>query len=482
MILDDLDARCFLCGAGHGAFDTGRRLCECVHPQGFPPSELACYASILPEPRSYSVEALPSLWTSEPVDVFALGSSSDASRADPAVPTSRERDRTGAVPYPFRTDVLARDHNLRCGNTIVHRSTALEDVTGFEQVHVLNMSSYRWTSTLKDPRSWAIVNTALLHGVTELAVWTAGNAGLSLAKITYVANRRLPPERRIQVHAIVDNDVAPEIRTRLKLWQCEVLDIFRRDKPVLNPAEIRGLVAARLKRSRRLLDEATYWDVTDGWDGVGLLMYRYLGAQIFRDMAGNGRSDDQARSLVVVLPVGTGDLLMGFYLGALDCERTGVIGKGDWTIIGAMPQGANILHNIRHRSIPESADGRTAGAIADRDLPVMPKLTSTYTPLAPCLAHLDKSTSVDFLTVSAQDQLRAGKHVLAGGVDEGLACEPSALASFAALPQVYARLRERALENRSWRYQSSARVLVVNSGLGVLGREEEAFLRRVNGE
>jgi len=482
MILEDLDARCFLCGAEHGAFDTGRRLCRCVHPQGFPSSELACYASILPEPRSYSVEALPSLWASEPVDVFALGPSPETGETGPTVPASGERDRPGAGPYPFRTDLLARDQNLRCGNTIVHRSTALEDVTGFEQVHVLNMSAYRWTSTLKDPRSWAIVNTALLHGVTELAVWTAGNAGLSLGKIAYVANRRLSPERRIQVHAIVDNDVAPEIRTRLKLWQCEVLDIFRRDKPVLNPAEIRGLVAARLKRSRRTLDEGTYWDVTDGWDGVGLLMYRYLAAQIVRDMIGNGRSGDRARSLVVVLPVGTGDLLMGFYLGALDCERAGLIGKGDWRIIGVMPQGANILHNIRRRSIPESPDDRTGTARADDDVPVMPKLTSTYTPLAPCLAHLDKSQAVDFLTVSGLDQLRAGKHVLAGGVDEGLACEPSALAAFAALPQVYARLRERALENRSWRYQSSARVLVVNSGLGVLGREEEAFLRRVNGE
>jgi hypothetical protein len=133
----------------------------------------------------------------------------------------------------------------------VHRSTSLEEVTGFGRVHVVNLAGYQWSSTLRDPRSWAIVNVALENGISDLAVWTAGNAGLSLAKLVYMVNWRLPRERRIQVHAIVDINVESEIRARLRLWQCEVLDIFRRDKPVLNPLEIRGLVAARLKRSRR---------------------------------------------------------------------------------------------------------------------------------------------------------------------------------------------------------------------------------------
>jgi hypothetical protein len=112
-------------------------------------------------------------------------------------------------------------------------------------------------------------------------------------------NRRLPRERRLQVHAIVDSDVAPDIRTRLRLWQCEILDIFRRDKPVLNPEEVKGLVAARLQRSRRQLDEAAYWDVTDGRDGVGLLMYRYLAGRRHR-RAPAGRLDQPTRSLRLV--------------------------------------------------------------------------------------------------------------------------------------------------------------------------------------
>jgi pyridoxal-phosphate dependent enzyme len=465
---DDLDARCFLCGARHGAFDTSNRLCECVRPQGFPAGELSCYATILPEPRRYSVDLLPSLWAADPLDVFAVS----AHGPGPDGPRAATAMEDGV--YPFLRDLLSREHHLTCGNAMIHRSSTLEDVTGFGQVHVINMSVYRWTGTLKDPRSWAIINTALLKGITDLAVWTAGNAGLSLARLAHAANHRLPPEKRLQVHAIVDNDLSPAIRTQLKLWQCEVLDIFRKDKPILNPSEIKGLVAARLRRSRRPFDEARYWDVTDGWDGVGLLMYRYIAAQIIRDMAAASKGSAEAGPLYAVMPVGTGDLMLGFYLGMQDCERAGLIAPGDCRMIGALPVGSSILHNVRRRAIPENHAPLPAA-------PVMPKLTSTYTPLAPCFSALDRAKSVHFLTVTHQDQMRAGKHVLAGGIDDGLACEPSALAAFAALPHVYERERELAMDDQHWRYQSHARVLVVNSGLGVMSAEEEEFLRRATG-
>ena len=501
MKLEHLDARCFLCGADHGSFDTGHRRCECLGPLGFPASELSCYVTILPEPRNYSVGSLPSVWTRRPRDVYALAVDSYGSAAEAAERAASSGRTPGpeggdGVLYPFPRDVLALEHHLRCGNTIIHRSSMLEDVTGFAQVHVVNMGFYAWSCTLKDPRSWAIINTALANGITDLAVWTAGNAGLSLAKLATIVNRRLPRERRLQVHAIVDSDVAPDIRTRLRLWQCEILDIFRRDKPVLNPEEVKGLVAARLKRSRRQLDEAAYWDVTDGWDGVGLLMYRYLAGQIIRDMGGTstGAAGD-ARPFYVVLPVGTGDLLLGFYLGLRDCERAGLIPENGCRLVGALPSGASILHNIRSRTIPEpllhgdggdavrvaAARGRpSSSAATEPSEPLMPKLRSTHTPLAPCLSLIDKQGSVHFTAVTGLDQLRAGRHVLSGGIDDGLACEPSALAAFAALPHVHATDRERDGSGRPWQYQSRSRVLVVNSGLGVLGREEEDLLHQAS--
>ncbi len=475
MKLENLEAVCFLCGTSSGVFDTDRRVCGCVEALGFPARERSCYVTILPEVKDFAVGDLPSLHTSEPYDLYAVALDEHGS------PSESLPERGPPPPYPWKRDHLGTVHHMRCGNPIVHRSRSLEEVTGFGGVQIINLSAYQCTSTLKDPRSWAILNTALENGITDLAVWTAGNAGLSLAKMAYIVNRRLPRERRIQIHAIVDLNVASEIRTRLRVWQCEVLDIFRRDKPVLNPLEIRSLVSARMKRSRRELNDATYWDVTDGWDGVGLLMYRFLAAQIVRDIGATENALNAREPLSIVVPVGTGNLLLGFYLGLRDCEKAGAVARGAIRIVGCVPAGANILDNIRMRKIPGTADRQAA---AGRGVePLMPKLTSAHTPLAPCLAKLDQEQLVDFVTVTEHDQMRAAKHVLAGGIDDGLPCEPSALSTFAALPHLSSHYPGRdGADVGGWAYQSQRRVLVVNSGLGLLGSDEEAVLRRAIGE
>lgn len=483
MRLEHLGAKCFLCEEEHPVFDTVSRVCDCVRPRGFPSSELSCYVTILPEPQGYSVHDLPGLWTAEPQDVFALGIGSLV--ADhPGLAAGREGARPGAgagtaLPYP--ADHLNDRFQLRCGNCVLHGSPNLADATGFEQVLVLDMGAYHWSGTLKDPRSWAILNTAFSCGIKSISVWTAGNAGLSLARMAYALNRRLPMEQRIQIYAIVDSDVAPEIRTQLRLWQCEVLDVFRQDKPVLNPEEIKSLVAARLRRVRRHLDESSYWHVTDGWDGVGLLMYRYIAAQVLRDvtaLAGSAGRDSQP--LNVVVPVGTGDLLLGFYLGLKDCEAAGLIQPKRCRLLGAVPAGSNILGNIRQRSIPANGSGHRERAAAPA-APVMPKLTGTYTPLAPCLARIEQEGTVTFIAVSEADQLRAGRQILSGGIDDGIPCEPSALAAFAALPHLNGRSNEAAEPGQPWAYQSTQQVLVVSSGLGVLDRREFDLLDRALG-
>jgi hypothetical protein len=490
MKLDHLGARCFLCGEEHSVFDTASRICDCVHPRGFPVDELCCYVTLLPEPKSYSVQGLPGLWAAEPQDVFAVATESLPAGPGPA-PRRKdpgEGERT-ALPYP--ADHLNAKYHLRCGNSVLHGSSSLADATGFEQVLVLDMGAYHWSGTLKDPRSWAILNTALSCGIKSISVWTAGNAGLSLARMAYALNRRLPMESRLQIYAIVDNDVAPEIRTQLRLWQCEVLDVFRQDKPVLNPREIQGLVAARLRRARRHLDEESYWHVTDGWDGVGLLMYRYIAAQVLSEvMASTGPGEPDPQPLNIVLPVGTGDLLLGFYQGLKDCEAAGVIPPKRCRIIGAVPAGNNILGNIRQRSIPGGipAGIPVGGNGQDRagpfTPPVMPKLTGIYTPLAPCLARIEKEGAVDFVAVTEADQLRAGRQILSGGIDDGIPCEPSALAAFAALPHVNGRTNgggSGGSGDKPWAYQSTQRVLVVSSGLGVLDRRESDLLDRALG-
>src|SRR3954447_4096048 len=242
MKIDNLKGKCFLCGAETPIFDTSERVCSCIRQHGFPEAEGGYYVTILPEPHGYSVAHLPSLWTSQVSDVFATAVEDFGLRRGPvACGSGRSKGDSNVFPYP--SDLLKNRHHSLCGNTTIYRSSNLEDLTGFELVLVIDMGSYYWSGTLKDPRSWAIVNAALAFGKTDIALWTAGNAGMSLAKLAYAANRRLPPEARLQIYCIVDDDVAPEIRAQLRLWQCEVVDTFRQDRPVLNPEEIHKLVA-----------------------------------------------------------------------------------------------------------------------------------------------------------------------------------------------------------------------------------------------
>lgn len=476
MKFENFSSRCFLCGIQYPTFDTEMRVCNCIRPYGFPEYEIGCYVTILPEMKSYSVVDLPSLWAAKPNDVFAVAATNLGVSSEVQEHQRNITETTGNI-YPFAIDHLKTKYHLQCGNAVLYRSTSLEGLTGSEVVLILDMGSYYWSGTLKDPRSWVIINTALAFGMTEIAVWTAGNAGVSLAKIACGVNKKISSDARLQVHAIVDNEVAPEIRSQLKLWQCEVLDIFRQDRPVLNPTEIRTLVEARLRRSRRHLNEAAYWHVTDGWDGVGLLMYRLIAAQVIRDVAAVLMREGSI-PMDIVLPVGTGDLLLGFYLGLRDCEEAGLVPTGLCRLVGAVPAGANILANVRRRSIPQEIDDSLANPklIA----PIMPKLRSLYTPLAPCLAHIEKLNNVSFTVVTEADQLRAGRLVLSGGIDDGIVAEPSALATFGALPYLSNGSRIGGRDNGRT-YCSNRRFLFINSGLGVLSASEQAVLQRAMG-
>lgn len=477
MELEILDSKCFLCGKKQPVFDTESRICTCIRLLGFPENEQACYVSRLPELKNYSITSLPSIWATNPPEVFAVAAD-NLGMSEEAVTRQRKIANGDGGIYPYSTDVLNTRHFLRCGNSMIYRSASLEDLTGSEQVFVLDMGPYYWSGTLKDPRSWAILNTALSSDIRDIAVWTAGNAGVSLAKLAYFANRRLPPESRLQIYAIVDNDIAPEIAAQLRLWQSEVLDVFRQDKPVLNPPEIRNLVATRLRRSRRRLEDAHYWHVTDGWEGVGLLMYRLIAAQVIRDLCGV-MSEGQSSPLDIVLPVGTGNLLLGFYLGMKDCMQAGLISHDACRMVGILPFGANILNNIRQRSIPVLRND--SGPNPNNSVvPLMPKLNGLYTPLAPCIAQIDKEGGIEFVVVTAADQLRASRQLLSGGIDDGIVAEPSALATFAALPHL-SDARRHGNGGQGRIYKSKRRTLVINSGLGILGRSEEVMLHQAIG-
>jgi hypothetical protein len=111
----------------------------------------------------------------------------------------------------------------------------------------------------------------------------------------------------------------------------------------------------------------------------------------------------------------------------------------------------------------------------------MPKLASVYTPLAPCLARIEKESAGSFVVVDGSDQLRAGRQVLLGGIDDGIVAEPSALATFAALPHLGDNAKRWDAEQKRWTYHRSRWVLVINSGLGILSDGETALLHRAMG-
>ena len=144
-------SKCFLCGAGEDCFDSATRMCSCMRLRGFPEAELSCYVTMLPELVDYSVSKLPSLWAENPCDVFAVAAGTLGFRSDAVI---KQRDSIGEQRSTYLSpgDLLEKSHHLRCGNATLYRAGGLEDLTGCELVLVLDMGSYYWSGTLKDPR------------------------------------------------------------------------------------------------------------------------------------------------------------------------------------------------------------------------------------------------------------------------------------------------------------------------------------------
>src|SRR6185295_12857079 len=83
------------------------------------------------------------------------------------------------------------------------------------------------------------------------------------------------------------------------------------------------------------ISQDDYWEVTDGWDGVGILMYRLLARQVCT----------HERPAYIVLPVGTGDLFCGFFLGRQDAIDANEITEEDCRIVAVIPRGNSIRRN-----------------------------------------------------------------------------------------------------------------------------------------
>ena len=454
-----LIGRCFCCKQTT-LFDASTRFCSkdgCAASSRVKPITRDLYVTILPERvGNYGAADLPDLETSK--DFFARFVPGE--KADGLLLAAPSNPCPVSDLLPYKNDGLA-NLGLRLGQPTLYRLEDFEKWAGFERIWVLDMSTYLWSHTLKDVRSWAILNAALEAEAHHLALYTAGNAGISLAQLAYVANRRLPGPKRFHIHCLVDDRVPKVIRALLKLWDCEVIQIQGNGHRILNPERVREEVNRQARGFYSDSPPNGYWHVTDGWDGVGLTMYRLLFAQVLRKL----------KLDYVVAPVGTGSLFLGSYLGLKDSH----LAKHSVRLVGAVPFGENVITNIRDQDIPLGSVPR--GSEGDEPA-VMPKLVGRYTPLAPCFGSVEEAGEMEFVAVPLRVQKDVARMLATQRAVRRVGCEPSALASLGALRALNAKVREeRDPTFPAYRpYQAHARVLVVNSGLGVVGDEEAAFV------
>ena len=206
--------------------------------------------------------------------------------------------------------------------------------------------------------------------------------------------------------------------------------------------------------------------MTDGWDGVGIFIYSLLARQcvyLLRRQLRQVRSIDPDK-MYILLPLGTGNFLLGFYRGLE------AFGDKRPKLVAALPHGDNVMTPFLPLESRENSRPRVGPAE-----PVAPKLTGFYSPLSPCLWRLtldkrfDDPKAVEFITVDRAAQIEVAARVFALTGERGVASEPSALIAFGALRE----LGERIQSYRRGRKRSVA--LVVNSGFGIMGTEEQEF-------
>ncbi|MBI5707262.1 MAG: PLP-dependent lyase/thiolase [Armatimonadetes bacterium] len=471
---ENLFSRCLFCDeVREEPYQDGVRECpnpKCPSAELIPPAERPYYVSLVPDfsgsnvaktarQEQFEVEngPAPRLNGNRPsfehmpptdgkygvADLFSLEKVLSPERT-----LSRGEHFGWAFQYPYKQDLLSMKYGLRCGNSDLITG---EDLYGF-QADVLDLSGYAYSLSLKDLRSWAIINVALERGFKHLALWTAGNAGYSLARLAYVVNRRLPESERIQVYCIVEAGLEKSIRLELRRWQAEVVKDVRINSssaPILSNKDVWTLIE---KNTGKAIPERERWHVTDGWDGVGIMMYYLLALQVLKRESATSDTYD-----AVIVPVGSGDLFAGFLLALRDAYTE----KAPKLIAAVPPAGENIFTTLRAR---RRSGGSTAAG----------KLQGTYSPLAKALLHLKDRNRFQVEEVDDINHRKGAQLVLNRKPYPLLPAEPSALLAFGALCQFGDSLQRSRSRFNSWSLDS--RVLVVSSGCGVTPLGEQKWL------
>ena len=374
------------------------------------------------------------------------------------------RDGINAVPRNLLEKVFKYKLLLPCGQPSLFEVKSLTEFSGLDAVWTLDLSPYIWSGTLKDLKSWAVLSLAIEHNIKHLALWTAGNAGFSLAKLVHRWNATVSETERKTVYCMVDAFAPPEIVVTLRSLQCRVAPIATGSGAILSREHLYNVVNSLAGEEVK----ENYWQVTDGWDGVGTFMYSILAQQClyFLQRELRRRKNLKNANIYIILPVGTGNLLLGFVKGMERVEGTG--GKRA-KVVAALPYGDHIMKPFLQKK------GEPNGGPKMRsEPPEAPKLTGFYSPLSPCLWHLSRDqdfnhpNAVEFIEVDRASQIEVASHVLSP-THQTIASEPSALIAFGALKELSQIIRKEGKD------QENSVALVVNSGFGLMEIKEQEF-------
>lgn len=198
---------------------------------------------------------------------------------------------------------MIRRINKKPGNTPLLENKNIEDTFNISKVYIKDESKNPF-GTIKDRRSYDILQEAIRLKVDKLVLITSGNNGYSLSQFANGSP--------IKVVCVVDKSLNQEVKTKLRKYVYQVLELNLEHK-ILRPEET-------IAFSREKEDEVI-WDVTNGYE------------ESYNDIV-NEIAEKIPYPDYIVVPLGSGGVFLGVVQGL---ERKGAKTK----VIGIGTQNTN---------------------------------------------------------------------------------------------------------------------------------------------
>lgn len=254
------------------------------------------------------------------------------------------------------------------------------------------------------------------------------------------------------------------MRMELRGPYCRVTTVSTGAGAILSREQLYNVVASMAGDK---IEREGYWQVTDGWDGVGIFMYSLLAQQSLNFLRDElTKAGKASAKIYIILPLGTGNILFGFIRGM---ER---FGAERAKIVATVPYDDHMMQSF----LPKRKESN-GGPRMSRAPSLAPKMTGFYSPLSPCLWHLteekgfENPSTVEFIEVDRAAQLEVAARVSGPDDTKIIDTEPSALIAFGALKELAWLIRTHGKEGD---LQNSV-ALVVNSGRGIMDAREKEF-------